>query len=87
MNRDRLKEKLLETINNKRQEMIETANTEGLTSDSALKCSQDLDKLLNKYQLILIEEKEGTIDPFYEFVHTMTSWTLADNYALQFIEK
>ncbi|KKI93922.1 hypothetical protein WQ54_02445 [Bacillus sp. SA1-12] len=87
MNRDRLKAKLLETINNKRQEMIETANTEGYTSDSAIKCSQDLDMLINKYQQILLEEKASTTGPFYEFVHTMKMWTLSDNFKLQFIEK
>ena len=58
MNRERLKAKLLETINNRREEMIITANREGYTSESVIKCSQELDILLNKYQQILLEEEQ-----------------------------
>ncbi|PGT87844.1 aspartyl-phosphate phosphatase Spo0E family protein [Bacillus sp. AFS040349] len=53
MNNNSLKTKLLETINIKRKEMIETANKEGYTSELAVQCSQDLDLLLNEYQQIL----------------------------------
>jgi stage 0 sporulation regulatory protein len=87
MNHDRLKAKLLETINNKRNEMIETANREGYTSETVVKCSQDLDMLLNKYQQILLEEKERTTGPFHDFVHTMKMWTFTERYSLQLIEK
>ncbi|OAS86701.1 MULTISPECIES: aspartyl-phosphate phosphatase Spo0E family protein [Metabacillus] len=87
MNRDRLKAKLLETINNKRNEMIDTANRKGYTSDDVVKCSQELDMLLNKYQQIVLEEKERTTGPFHEFVHTMKKWTLTDRYSLQLVEK
>jgi stage 0 sporulation regulatory protein len=87
MNRDRLKAKLLETINNKRDEMIDIANREGYTSDAVVKCSQELDMLLNKYQQIVLEEKEITTGPFHDFVHTMKNWTLTDLYSLQLIEK
>jgi stage 0 sporulation regulatory protein len=87
MNRDRLKAKLLETINNKRNEMIDTAIRKGYTSDDVVKCSQELDMLLNKYQQIILEEKEITTGPFHEFVHTMKKWTLTDRYSLQLVEK
>lgn len=81
MNNDRHKTKLLETINSKRQEMIETANREGYTSEIAVKCSQDLDLLLNEYQQILIEEKKPAPRPLKEFVHSMKLLTYKDTYS------
>lgn len=80
MNRDRLKAKqLLDTINHKRQEMIKIANREGYTSGIAVKCSQDLDLLLNEYQHILLAEKEQNTGPFQDFVHSMKIWKLANS--------
>ncbi|MFT4412362.1 aspartyl-phosphate phosphatase Spo0E family protein [Fredinandcohnia humi] len=41
---------LLDEINRKRQEMIEVANNTGFTSRETIKCSQELDELINIYQ-------------------------------------
>ncbi|WLR53001.1 aspartyl-phosphate phosphatase Spo0E family protein [Bacillus tianshenii] len=41
---------LLEQIEDKRKEMLEAAKTTGFLSDLTLKCSQELDELLNRYQ-------------------------------------
>lgn len=81
MNHDRLKAKLLETINDKREEMIEIANREGFTSEIVIKCSQDLDMLLNKYQYLLLNENEKAAGPFYELIRTMESWTIVNSYS------
>ncbi|WP_328700987.1 aspartyl-phosphate phosphatase Spo0E family protein [Aquibacillus kalidii] len=40
---------LLTKINKKRQEMIEIGLSQGLTSKETVRCSQELDALLNKY--------------------------------------
>lgn len=81
MNNDSIKTKLLETINIKRKEMIETANKEGYTSELAVQCSQDLDLLLNEYQQMLIEEKKPKVVPFHDLVHSMKLFTYADRYS------
>ncbi|MFV2045964.1 MULTISPECIES: aspartyl-phosphate phosphatase Spo0E family protein [Metabacillus] len=81
MNNDSLKTKLLETINIKRKEMIETATKEGYTSELAVQCSQDLDLLLNEYQQMLIEEKKPKVAPFQDLVHSMKLFTYTDRYS------
>ncbi|ASK63803.1 stage 0 sporulation protein [Virgibacillus phasianinus] len=42
-------EALLQAITKKRKEMIAIGVREGLTSKRAVKCSQELDRLLNLY--------------------------------------
>lgn len=37
-------------IERKKVELLHIANKHGLSSNQTIKCSQDLDKLLNKYQ-------------------------------------
>ncbi|MDQ0229473.1 aspartyl-phosphate phosphatase Spo0E family protein [Metabacillus malikii] len=66
MKNERLSSKLFELIQVKRQEMIETARKEGLTSQITVKVSQDLDYLLNIYEKLLKEEecKDGLYDFF-----------------------
>ena len=48
---------LLTQIERKRKEMLKTANKHGLSSNQTIKCSQDLDKLLNKFQRSKEHEK------------------------------
>lgn len=81
MNRDRLKARLLETIDLKRKQMIEAANQEDYTSDNVVKYSQELDMLLNKYQKLILEENDRASGSFSEFVHTITKWTLTERYS------
>jgi len=45
------KDSILQTIELKRKELIELGKTNGLTTDKTVKCSQELDRLLNIYQL------------------------------------
>jgi stage 0 sporulation regulatory protein len=86
MDRDRLKTKLLETINNRREEMIITANKEGYTSESVIKCSQELDILLNKYQQLMLEE-EQQVGRFQGLVFSINMWAHTDSYFEQILEK
>lgn len=46
---------LLEAINKKREEMIKTGLEKGLLCEETIHCSQELDKLLNCYQNLLLE--------------------------------
>ncbi|MCT2537803.1 aspartyl-phosphate phosphatase Spo0E family protein [Aquibacillus koreensis] len=41
---------LLTKISSKRNEMIKVGLTEGLTSKETIRCSQELDQLLNMYE-------------------------------------
>ncbi|WP_273131246.1 aspartyl-phosphate phosphatase Spo0E family protein [Metabacillus sp. HB246100] len=79
MKYERLKTKLLEKINLKREEMIETATREGYTSETAVKCSQDLDMLLNEYQQMIIDEEKPT-KPLYQFMNQMKILTYNEQY-------
>ncbi|MGO4887530.1 aspartyl-phosphate phosphatase Spo0E family protein [Anaerobacillus sp. MEB173] len=48
-----------EEIESKRLEMMEVAKVHGFTSEKTIKCSQELDILLNHYNnLILIETRK-----------------------------
>jgi stage 0 sporulation regulatory protein len=51
-------ESLLIEIVQKRQKMMLVAQEKGFTSDEAIKCSQELDELLNIYQQVLAEREE-----------------------------
>lgn len=45
----KVEERLLHYINRKREEMIEIGMAEGMSSKRTIKCSQELDCLLNLY--------------------------------------
>ncbi|WP_306009354.1 aspartyl-phosphate phosphatase Spo0E family protein [Bacillus sp. MMSF_3328] len=49
-NQSERKEELYLSIVIKRNKMIELANTKGLLNKETIKCSQELDALLNKFQ-------------------------------------
>lgn len=87
MNQGRLKTKLLETINCKRGEMINTANKEGYTSERTIKCSQELDMLLIQYQHLLIKEENRKTGALHGFFHAMKKWTCSNRMVLQPTEK
>lgn len=40
---------LINQIEEKKKEMLDLADKHGLSSNETIRCSQDLDKLLNKY--------------------------------------
>lgn len=46
-------ETVVEAINKKREELIKIGMDKGLTSDETIKCSQELDQLLNVYNHLL----------------------------------
>ncbi|WP_282033354.1 aspartyl-phosphate phosphatase Spo0E family protein [Metabacillus indicus] len=69
------KTQLLESIDTKRKEMMDSARAGGYTSSEAVKCSQELDMLLNQYQQIIFEEENRTTPPFMRFIHSMKKWT------------
>lgn len=43
-------ERLMQLINNKRNEMVKTAENFGTNSEKTLECSQELDTLIVQYQ-------------------------------------
>ena len=51
-------ELLLSAIEIKRKELIHLGKTSCLTTEDVVKCSQDLDKLLNTYQKYLEANKQ-----------------------------
>jgi len=60
MNRISLELLLLKRITRMRKKLIETANNTGLDSMQTLKCSQDLDKLIN-IQMKYFPNKESRV--------------------------
>lgn len=51
-------ETLLIEIVQKRQEMMEIAEEKGFTSIETIKCSQELDELLNIYQQLIAKKEK-----------------------------
>ena len=62
-------EQLVEAISQKRDEMIKIGMAKGLLSEETINCSQELDKLLNKYNRLLSESKRSKpLDEYFEFL-------------------
>ncbi|WP_035424058.1 aspartyl-phosphate phosphatase Spo0E family protein [Bacillus sp. UNC438CL73TsuS30] len=57
-------------ISKKREEMIQVGMDKGLVCHETIKCSQELDQLLNDYNhYVLIETKQtNPIDVYHEFL-------------------
>jgi hypothetical protein len=55
-------EQLADAIQLKRDEMIAIGLSKGLRSEETLKCSQELDRLLNMYVLITSKKKSKLIN-------------------------
>ncbi|WP_106496155.1 aspartyl-phosphate phosphatase Spo0E family protein [Lentibacillus sp. Marseille-P4043] len=51
---------LLKLINRKRKMMVKAAKKFGIDSKKTLKCSQELDELIIKYQRMVKSEGQGT---------------------------
>jgi len=51
------KENLLQLIKQKREEMMEISNIHGVASEVTLKCSQELDELIIRYQRLTRKNK------------------------------
>jgi stage 0 sporulation regulatory protein len=54
-------EKLLELIDKKRKEMIRITMLNGFASEKAIKCSQELDDILNLHQKTSIDREHLTV--------------------------
>lgn len=52
-------EGLVVVISEKKDEMIKIGIEKGLLSEETIKCSQELDKLLNEYNRYLLESKSS----------------------------
>ncbi len=50
-------EYMIANINKKRKEMMRLAKTYGFTDEHTLKCSQELDELINEYHRMKYEKK------------------------------
>jgi Spo0E like sporulation regulatory protein len=59
-------EQLVEEINKKRNEMINTGMALGLDCEKTIQCSQELDQLLNEYNSLLSEPKQP--NPFITYL-------------------
>lgn len=55
---DEMYKKLLQTIEEMREVMVEMAMREGRESEEVVKKSQELDRFLSKYQRLIEEERE-----------------------------
>ncbi|WP_371925951.1 Spo0E family sporulation regulatory protein-aspartic acid phosphatase [Halobacillus sp. A5] len=66
----KVEERLLQYINKKRQKMINLALKKGFTSKEAVKCSQELDQLLNLYE------------SFNQNLHIMSRQAVKRNYII-----
>ncbi|MED4205268.1 aspartyl-phosphate phosphatase Spo0E family protein [Neobacillus mesonae] len=55
-----LKTELVAQIEKKRAELIKAANANGLTSSVAIRCSQELDQLINEYNRQYIKKVPST---------------------------
>lgn len=56
-----------ETINEKKAEMIKLGMTKGLQNEETIYCSQELDKLLNEYNRLILDVKHSkTINPYVD---------------------
>ncbi|AZU64921.1 aspartyl-phosphate phosphatase Spo0E family protein [Neobacillus mesonae] len=55
-----LKTELVALIEKKRSELIKAANANGLTSSVAIRCSQELDQLINEYNRQYIKKVPST---------------------------
>ncbi|WP_066401088.1 aspartyl-phosphate phosphatase Spo0E family protein [Neobacillus mesonae] len=55
-----LKTELVALIEKKRAELIKAANANGLTSSVAIRCSQELDQLINEYNRQYIKKVPST---------------------------
>ncbi|MDR6998486.1 aspartyl-phosphate phosphatase Spo0E family protein [Neobacillus niacini] len=57
------------TISKKREEMIQLGMDKGLQFHETIKCSQELDRLLNEYNYVLGETKQtNPLDVYHEFL-------------------
>jgi hypothetical protein len=62
---------LLKHISKKREEMIDCAKKTGLTSNETIRCSQELDKLLNQYQFYMREKRNKWYSLFINRSHSL----------------
>ncbi|OIK15760.1 hypothetical protein BIV60_08400 [Bacillus sp. MUM 116] len=59
---------LEKAISQKREEMIKLGMDKGLSCHETIKCSQELDRLLNVYDDLLIETKiTNPMDQYHDF--------------------
>ncbi|KZZ83549.1 MULTISPECIES: aspartyl-phosphate phosphatase Spo0E family protein [Bacillaceae] len=70
------KEELITKINAKREEMISAATSKSFTSSEVVKYSQELDELLNQFQMLEWGE-DRTSTPFSKLVTRVAKWGFA----------
>ncbi|MEH7377734.1 MULTISPECIES: aspartyl-phosphate phosphatase Spo0E family protein [Bacillaceae] len=60
-------------IKEKKNEMIKLGMTKGLQNEETIYCSQELDKLLNDYNRILLEDKYSKpLNPYLDLFSILT---------------
>lgn len=56
---------LEDVIEKKRREMVKLAHVTGYTSKKTVKCSQELDKLINLFQLALQHNQSNKLNTYF----------------------
>jgi stage 0 sporulation regulatory protein len=68
-------EQMLEQINKKRELMMDCANRNGFTCEETLRFSQELDELINKYQLDLKQSTRSAEEIRFSLKNIITNWS------------
>jgi hypothetical protein len=60
-------------IKEKKDEMIKLGMTKGLQNEETIYCSQELDKLLNDYHRLLLDDKHSkSLNPYVDLLSILT---------------
>ncbi|MGG1678931.1 Spo0E family sporulation regulatory protein-aspartic acid phosphatase [Neobacillus sp. NRS-1170] len=65
---------MIEEIKAKRELMINSANTQGFTSEETIKYSQELDELINEYQKIMGKTPRPNEEVKFAFQQMIMIW-------------
>ncbi|MEH7334832.1 aspartyl-phosphate phosphatase Spo0E family protein [Neobacillus drentensis] len=65
---------MIEEIKAKRELMINSANTQGFTSEETIKYSQELDELINEYQKIMGKAPRQNEEVKFAFQQMIMIW-------------
>ncbi|MBT2696018.1 aspartyl-phosphate phosphatase Spo0E family protein [Bacillus sp. ISL-40] len=61
-------------IKEKKKEMIKLGMTKGLQNEETIYCSQELDKLLNEYNRLLLDDKHSKpLNPYFDLFTIFTT--------------
>ncbi|MEH7107098.1 MULTISPECIES: aspartyl-phosphate phosphatase Spo0E family protein [Bacillaceae] len=65
---------MIEEIKVKREQMIESANALGFTSEETIRCSQELDELINEYHRMMGQTPKRNEEIKFAFKQMIMVW-------------